>query len=369
MEYQPGKEGYQDLDHAEDSTKKLKISNLFYGGCFILVAILCFIVINIKQNTWLKKITRIEGNDMHEVGCSFVTRACFGMLLWFVAHALVMIGNKNLEDSLQFQIHSKLIVVHAVVLLGSIVGCMWLPEKFVQVFFKIAIVISLLFILFQLLSLLDLFDKVNEYFATEEKFAIPIAILFLLLGGAITLYALCFAYFTSTTSIAIASVNFILCFILVLASFKQENQSGLTASFVSIYVAFLTFTSLNNEKDGNKLDTYASGIAIEVISAVLTLVWLGYSSFSLGGQLNVVSCEDKTEEEFSLSYFHSIFAMCSCYLIMIVSNWGEPPESQLWIQGSGKIAMWSVISAAWASILLYMWGFIAPYACPEREFD
>ena len=363
MDYGSDHDGYEPIDSG-DAQFALKKANIYYAGVFLTIAIIGFIMVNIP-NTWLTSCTNIEGSTKFQVGASFMYRMTAALCVWYLLHALIMIGNKNLVDSCQFMIHISYKFIHVAILVGLIVGSMWLPEKFTEVYFSISIVVSSVYLLFQLISLIDLFYQLNDKFVKDENFKLPIVLVSIFTIVTIGIFVACFFFFKCTEATVIICVNLICCLGLIAGGAFIERQSILTASMVTMYVGYLTFSGLMSDTSCSTLSSKSSGIFFEIFSCLFTLAWLVFSAFSLSGQVNLCSCSD---DKFSLAFFHTIFAMAAPYLGMVVTNWGRAEEGQ-WKAGSGTYSKWAVIASSWASILLYVWTFVAPYIFPDREFD
>ena len=364
MEY--GTKDYEQIDAPEsgDAEFALKKANIFYASAFFVVAVLCLIILNVK-NDFLTKITKIEGDTKFAIGCSFTYRVSAALCLWYLLHALASIGTPNLTDSCQFMIHISWMSLHGLLLVLLIVGSMFLPEKFTKVFFIISIVVSAIYLIFQLLSLIDLFFTLNDKCLEDENLKLPIVLFIIFLIVTIGLFVACFIFFKCGGALAITVVNLVLCVVLVAGAAFIEGRSILTASMVTMYIGYLTFTGLMADTSCSELSTKSSGLVFQIFSCIFTISWLVYSAFSLSGQLDICSCSDGG---FSLSFFHSVFAMASPYLAMVVTNWGQASEGQ-WKTGYGTYSKWAVIASSWASFLLYGWSVIAPLVFPDRDFE
>ncbi|KAH0785741.1 Serinc-domain containing serine and sphingolipid biosynthesis protein [Histomonas meleagridis] len=371
MEYKGMKE-YTDAGDA-DSEGKLKKANLVYVIVFVIIAILGFIVYNTGYS-WIGKIIKTIYDQPHTVGISCAIRLTTTLALWFAIHSLICICNPNLENSWQFKFHSNFLFVHIICLIVLFVPFMFIPDSFFNVWFKICYFISGVYLVLQIIFLLAFFQDLNKKFYNEDKMW-PIITMTVVFGvGSLVAFGVSYYIFVkegcSDNNIFI-SINMILCIILFLASAFVEHGSIFTASLISCYVAYLTVAAMMCEPDCNRLSSGSQGIAFSIIASLFTLAWAGYSAFSTSNQFNECNCCLKEGEEgfFSLSFFHSLFAMASIYVTMIVTHWGKSEGNTAWATDRGTIAKWVNFAASWVVVLLYGWTLIAPAVCKDREFD
>jgi hypothetical protein len=106
------------------------------------------------------------------------------------------------------------------------------------------------------------------------------------------------------------------------------------------------------------------------------LAWIAYSAASLSPELSNCHCpccendEPAPEPIFSLSAFHSVFALASIYMLMMVTHWAQGgDESVAWAMDRGRIGQWVNFAASWLTEILYLWTLIAPAVCPDRDFS
>lgn len=70
---------------------------------------------------------------------------------------------------------------------------------------------------------------------------------------------------------------------------------------------------------------------------------------------------------YSYSFFHFCLVLASLHIMMTLTNWYRPNETQKMI--STWTAVWVKICASWAGLLLYLWTLVAPLLLPNRDFN
>lgn len=360
---------YSQIDaQSYDSRLPLQRANLFYSIQIFVFTVICLVLLYVP-NSWLLKISRIEATSRTAIGFSFTVRVSFALFLWYIAHGIITFRNNDLQNSCQFKFHTLFLSFHEIFLNGIIFGCLFIPEKFVPVFFKISIFISALYLIFQFFTLHDMFDKINSKFYSEERIVLPIIILILLIGFSISFFVISFIYFKCTESRFVIGINLFLCVSIIICSIFLEDQSVITALMVSSYVSYITLMSLMVDYDCCSLPHKTIAIIYEVSSALFLLAFLIWNSFNLTGQVNLLTCSDVDENRFSLTYFHFVFAVSSCFITMLVTNWGDPNGGQFYNKGTTDWIKWTNIAISWIIIALYIWSFFARKCCPDRDFD
>lgn len=93
-----------------------------------------------------------------------------------------------------------------------------------------------------------------------------------------------------------------------------------------------------------------------------------------GGREAGSTVEDpRTIEEFqavpySYAFFHSVFALASMYIAMLMTGWGVQAEGKDLID-VGWASVWTKFASLWFTALLYSWSLLAPLLFPDRDFS
>lgn len=80
---------------------------------------------------------------------------------------------------------------------------------------------------------------------------------------------------------------------------------------------------------------------------------------------------DDEEEEvaYSYSFFHFIYFLASLYIMMMLTNWYSPQESDVEIVQKTSASVWVKIISCWLGFALYLWTLLAPICFPNRDFS
>lgn len=364
----------QDGGSSSPGEVKLKISNLFYVILFVVIGILGFVMYNTGEK-WIGKIINTDYKQKHEIGVSCVLRTTTPLALWFLIHSLITIFNRVLDDSSwQFQFHTKFLYAHLIGFIALWAGFIFIPDKFYDVWIKISYFIAGVYLILQIIFLIDFFYGLNQMFLEKEKMWPIVTLTIIFCVGSIVAFGVSYYVFVKdgcSDNNIIISINMILCILMMLGSAFIEHASLFTGSIVSAYVAYLTIAGMMCQPKCNRLSDGKQGIATSIVASVFTLLWAGYSAFSTSNQFEACDCvtEDEEARTFSLSFFHTLFALASVYISMVVTNWGKLESTSSWTTDRGKIPRWVNFGASWVVIVLYTWTLIAPLILKDREFN
>lgn len=200
------------------------------------------------------------------VGYKAVYRICFGMSMWFLGFAILMINIKNSRDS-RAAIHNGFWFFKLAALVAITVGAFYIPdEPFTYTWFIVGSGGAFFFILIQLVLLVDFAHSWNESWVEKMEtgnsrgwYAALLAITILNYVLSFAAVVLCFLFYTKPDKCFInkffISFNMLFCIVASVVSVLpkvQESQprSGLLqSSFITLYTMFLTWSAMTNEPD------------------------------------------------------------------------------------------------------------------------
>lgn len=414
-------------------------SRLMYSG-ILLLAVLISLVIRIPGiEDKLKKVPGVCTDSTIYAGkldCKmlgsylFVYKVCFPVVIFFFLMSLIMIevrSSKDIRGGLQngFWLWKYLIVIAAII--GSCVG---MPNDFAYPWMIIAYIGAFLFILIQLLLLVDFAHTWNETWLDNAenkdsswKCGIAFFVLFdfiAVLAGNILLYVFYTKCSGNGLNITVITINLILTFIVsgmsILPKVQEQNpHSGLLqASVISLYCTYLIWSGLSADpsecnpffgnkttEDGDQVEVTNSNIASTCIGIAITLfvvLWsvLQTSSNDYSKKLGVggeegalLGCggtyndggDEQVEEgkprvydneedgvAYSYSFFHFMFMIATLYLMLVLTDWWNANSSDTQTGMYSKTSLWIKIVTSWLCYLIYSWTLAAPAIFPDRDF-
>ncbi|KAL6054744.1 hypothetical protein STEG23_026582 [Scotinomys teguina] len=222
----------------------------------------------------LNKIPGFCDNEKGVVPCSIlvgykaVYRLCFGLAMFYLLLALLMIKVKSSSDP-RAAVHNGFWFFKFATAVAIIVGAFFIPEgTFTTVWFYVGMAGAFCFILIQLVLLIDFAHSWNESWVEKMEegnsrcwyaaLLSATALNYLLSLVAVILF---FVYYTHPDSCAenkaFISVNMLLCIgasVMSILPKIQESQprSGLLqSSVITIYTMYLTWSAMTNEPETN----------------------------------------------------------------------------------------------------------------------
>lgn len=200
------------------------------------------------------------------VGYFAVYRVCFSMASFFALFTIIMIYVRTSND-IRSGLQNGFWFFKYVALIGICVGAFYIPSgAFEEVFLYFGIVGGFLFIIVQLILLIDFIHAWNERWVEkfengdkEYYYGLLIFTVFFYCVT-ITIAVLGYVYYASNAGcglhIFFITFNLILCLISsiisILPQIQEANSGGsglLQSSFISLYVLYLTWSAMSNNSN------------------------------------------------------------------------------------------------------------------------
>ncbi|KAK3189948.1 hypothetical protein Dsin_029509 [Dipteronia sinensis] len=384
-------------------------ARLAYCGLFGLSLIVSWVLREVATPL-LKKCSWINTSDTYTkewYQTQAVLRVSLGNFLFFAILALIMIRVKFQNDRRDSWHHGGW-VAKMVVWLLLVVLMFFLPNEVLTVYGIISKFGAGLFLLVQVLLLLDFIHTWNDSWVAKDDQKWYVALLVVSIVCYIAAFAfsgILFIWFNPSGNDCGLNVFFIVMTIVLafgvalIALHPTVNGSLLPASVISVYCAYVCYTGLSSEPRGyacnglhkskaSSITTLILGMLTTVLSVIYSALRAGSSTTLLsppsspksGGSKPLLDGEDveegkekkkETEEarpvSYSYSFFHLIFALASMYSAMLLSGWTSSSESSDLVD-VGWTSVWVRICTEWVTVALYIWTLLAPILLPDREF-
>lgn len=426
------------------SCKSSTSTRLMYALMLLLGTIAAFTMLTPSIEAQLRKIDRlcqvgIGSTCSGIVGYEGVYRVCFSLACFFLLFAMIMFNVKSSRD-FRAKLQNGFWFFKYALLIGIMVGMFYIPYgtgTFDRAMMYLGMIGAFLFILIQLILIVDFAhgwaDKwISNYQETGSRgwFTALLSVTLVFYIISISCVVLFYTYYTKADDCLLhkffISVNLIFCIIASILSVtpkiqEANNNSGLLqASFLTLYVMYLTWSAMSNNPDrecnpsllqffyppgpSNGTSTVPppghANATISSDSIVGMFIWLAcilYSSIrsasgfdKLSGNIekdtnadssNVESGQSSKEvsvqrvlddEEggivYNYSFFHAMFMLASFYVMMSLTNWDSPSEASVYRLNSNMASVWVKIVSSWICMAIYVWTLVAPLVFPDRDF-
>uniref|UniRef100_A0A8C0B5X5 Serine incorporator 2 n=1 Tax=Buteo japonicus TaxID=224669 RepID=A0A8C0B5X5_9AVES len=343
------------------------------------------------------------------LGHKAVYRMGFAMAAFFFLFALLMVCVRSSKDP-RAAVQNGFWFFKFLVLVGITVGAFYIPDgAFTSVWFYFGVVGSFLFILIQLILLIDFAHSWSQLWlhnAGESNakgwYAALCIFTFIFYATSIAAIVLLYIYYTKpegcTEGKVLISINLILCLIISAVSILPKIQDAqphsglLQASLITLYTIYVTWSALANvpTQTCNPTLLVRNSTVSATATQTLTTWWdapsivgliifilctLFISAAGAGGEAAAMEsglhrAYDNEQDGVSYNYtfFHLCLLLAALYIMMTLTNWYRPDES-LQVLTSPWTAVWVKICSSWAGLLLYLWTLVAPLVLPNRDFS
>ncbi|XP_060937547.1 serine incorporator 2 [Limanda limanda] len=365
------------------------------------------------------------------VGYKSVYRMCFAMTCFFFLFCLIMICVRSSKDP-RAAIQNGFWFFKFLILVGITVGAFFIPDgTFPTVWFYFGLVGSFIFIIIQLILLIDFAHSWNKVWVGNAEdgdnkgwFAGLMTFTFLFYSLAFAAVVLFYVYYTQpddcTEHKVFISLNLIFCIIISVVSILPKIQEAqphsglLQASLISLYTMYVTWSAMTNNpnrKCNPSLLSILSNVsttepsvdstqehvqlwdAQSIVGLIIFLFCTIYASIrsSSNTQVNKLMQTEEgkgsggegvvgedgirraldNEEEgvtYNYSFFHFHLCLASLYIMMTLTNWYQPDTSTQDMQNTMP-AVWVKMCSSWLGLGLYLWTLVAPLIFPDRDFN
>ncbi|XP_061992571.1 uncharacterized protein LOC133710506 [Rosa rugosa] len=384
-----------------------KSARLGYCGLFGLSLVVTWILREVGAPL-LEKIPWISSSETHTKAwyqIQAVLRVSMGNFLFFAILSLIMIGVKDRNDRRDGWHHGGWIAKMIIWLL-LVILMFFLPDIVITIYGDISKFGAGLFLLVQVIILLDFTHSWNDAWVEKDEQKWYIALLAISIGcyiAAFVFLGILFIWFNPSGNDCGLNVFFIVMTMIlafafaVIALHPTVNGSLLPASVISVYCAYVCYTALSCEPVGYACNglhhSSAVSFSTTLLGMVTTILSVLYSALRAGSSTTFLSPpsspraaekkpllegkeleegKEKNEKEaqpvsYSYTFFHLIFALASMYSAMLLSGWTNTSESSDLID-VGWTSVWVRICTEWVTAGLYVWSLVAPLLFPDREF-
>ncbi|XP_009644129.2 serine incorporator 2 [Egretta garzetta] len=351
------------------------------------------------------------------LGHKAVYRMGFAMAAFFFLFALIMVCVRSSKDP-RAAVQNGFWFFKFLVLVGITVGAFYIPDgAFTSVWFYFGVVGSFLFILIQLILLIDFAHSWSQLWLRNADegnakgwYTALCIVTFIFYATSIAAIVLLYVYYTKpqgcTEGKVLISINLILCLIISAVSILPKIQDAqphsglLQASLITLYTIYVTWSALANvptqtcnptllvrNSTGSAMATqplttwWDAPSIVGLIIFILCTLFISVRS-SAHPQVNKLMLTEESaagagseaaamesglrraydNEQDGVSYNYTFFHLClllaALYIMMTLTNWYSP-----WT------AVWVKICSSWAGLLLYLWTLVAPLVLPDRDFS
>ena len=390
-------------------------ARFFYAGVFFLNTMLALVL----REEPPKFLQNWATNDCETRACQGtmnVLKVSFALAIFFSLLLLSQIGaSRSPPGGWQDQVMYEYWFFKALLFLGILTGALFMPTADLRRYSDAARVLAVLFLLLQLVLLIEFAYAWNESWVERGLFKPIVAVSVFFNAAAFTLFVLGLVWFTDGNGESAChrekfflSLVFIIPVMYTVVSLYVDHGALLTSSVVTFYFAYANFSALLGHKDAcNSFKRNSSTQTwLLICGSVIAAASLAYNAFRSSGGRDAFRFEkqailnsDVTSEEgrstaelsgyaksspeaggdadgeeaasatHSSLFFQAVFLLASFYMAMLLTGWGsDDPNSSRYEITEGVTGLWLRVVSSWAMVLMYTWSLVAPLVLKNREF-
>eukprot|EP00271_Cylindrocystis_brebissonii_P004734 TRINITY_DN16568_c0_g1_i1.p1 TRINITY_DN16568_c0_g1~~TRINITY_DN16568_c0_g1_i1.p1 ORF type:complete len:388 (+),score=28.38 TRINITY_DN16568_c0_g1_i1:831-1994(+) len=358
------------------------LAKILYGVLFLVTTILAWIIRDFSSSA-LEQLSVLSGCSAQApcLGAEGVLRVSLGLSVFFLIMFATTVGTKVTDDWRDTWHNGwwflKFILWFVLCLLPF-----WIPSGFFQAYAQIARVGGILFLVVQIISIINFCYEWNTYWAMEwDKWWIPIVIVtigsyILALTGIIVMYVKFAPH--ATCGLNIFYITFCLGIIVLMSLIpfiiKESDSNLMVSGCMSVYIMYLCWSAIMAEPTTYtcntiyRLDNFTTitSFILSIICILLAVYYTGMDSKSFSFK----RFQEATQYDVAYGYgfFHFIFMLGSMYMAMLLLGWDLNQTISHWGINQGWVSVWVLMLSSWFAATLYVWTMIAPKVLSGRSF-
>ncbi|XP_024528791.1 probable serine incorporator [Selaginella moellendorffii] len=378
-------------DHASlESIKPLSCSiahgsaaRYIYGIIFMLTTLIAWVVRDYSHRA-LSELHYLEGclGGHNCLGSEGVLRISFGCFVFFLAMFVTTVGTTRLYGARDVW-HNRWWPAKGVMWVILMVLPFLVPPSFIHIYGEVARYGAGIFLLIQLLSVINFIYWWNEQWFSEERCKAPMLVVaFVSFGASIvatTYMSLWFApHISCTLNIFFTSWTAILINVMTAISLHSKVNAGLmTSGLMSVYLCFLCWSAIMSEPLSEACNTRPRQTGksdwLTLLSFVIALAAIVMAAYSTGTDSQTFCLPKKSfelddEVPYGYGFFHLVFALGSMYFAMLFIGWNLHQTMHKYSIDVGWASVWVKIANEWAAAAIYIWTMIGRFVLRNREF-
>ena len=344
-------------------------------------------------------------------GHQMVFRFSFTLFVFYLIHAVTQIRECCcVSDEQKNTFQSGFFCIKTVLFVVLLLATMFIPNGFFEFYAQCCTIGSGAFLVIQVILLIDFIYGWNDSWAEksedEERWGCYLVCLTgLFYTLAIALVVVMYLEFTQSDSCdrngAFITITLVMGLLYSMLAIKTPHGSIFVASTVFLYSCVICFSAIKNGDSSscNNLGGSTEGITWPIVlSSIFVGCSIAWASVSAGTQRQALSLSDIRDDDEERAqaknylFFHSVMALGSMYMAMILTNWvidpavadvcptlprapapfliaSTPRTQEGTAVAHGEFQMWVQMSSQWLAVLAFVWTLVAPYCCANREFD
>ncbi|XP_022157955.1 serine incorporator 3 isoform X1 [Momordica charantia] len=375
------------VDYASEKNKSLQVRYM-YGIIFLSTNLVAWFIRDYGQRTipqlhYLKSCGAGGQDCFHTLGVLRVSLGCF---IFFFLMFLSTSRTRKLHEPRNAW-HSRWWSLKFIVFIVSMVVPFFFPPALIQLYGELARVGAGIFLLLQLVSVIQFISWWNKYWMPDEKtkqscsLGLFTSTIFYIASfcGVGLMYSLYVPKVRCVLNIFFISWTLILLIVMMVVSLHSKVNRGLLSSgIMASYVVFLCWSAIRSEPATDKCSArkQESGNSdwITILSFLIAICAVVMATFSTGiDSQSFQFRKDKVKEvddiRYKYGFFHLIFSLGAMYFAMLFISWNLNNSATKWSMDVGWASTWVKIVNEWFAATIYLWTLISPVVRQAKVRD
>ncbi|KAL3620073.1 hypothetical protein CASFOL_034985 [Castilleja foliolosa] len=251
---------------------------------------------------------------------------------------------------------------------------------YVQLYGELARVGAGIFLILQLISVIEFITWWNNYWMSDETKKSRSCSIGLFMSTVFYISSVCgivvmYVFYASKTSCSlniffISWTGVLLIVMMVISLHSKVNRGLLSSGIMASYIVFLCWTAMRSEPGSEKCspekhETGHIGWAA-VVGFVVALCAIVIATFSTGIDSQSFQLRRngakllEDDVPYSYGFFHLVFSLGAMYFAMLFISWNLGSLTRKWSIDVGWASTWVKIVNEWFAATIYLWKLIFP---------
>ncbi|XP_002965853.2 probable serine incorporator [Selaginella moellendorffii] len=359
-----------------------------YAIIFLLTTVVAWMIRDYSHDA-LASLHYLKGcQGGHDcLGSEGVLRVSLGCFVFFFTMYLTTVGTSKPDDPRDAW-HSGWWPIKSLFWIIVMVLPFFIPSAFIQMYGEMARFGAGIFLVIQLLSVINFIYWWNEEWLSEHnvrRCQIPLVVIavgsyILSFIGIILMYVWFSPRASCGVNIFFITWTFVLILVVTAISLHSKVNAGLlTSGLISLYLVFLCWSAIMSEPASELCNTRSrqTGKAdwLTVLSFLIAFFAIILATFSTGidsKSLALPHSEEETSENdipYSYGFFHFVFAMGAMYFAMLFVGWNLHQTMHRWSIDVGWASVWVKVINEWLAAAVYIWTMVCVFVLKGRDFS
>ncbi|KAJ6703125.1 SERINE INCORPORATOR [Salix viminalis] len=352
------------IDYSREKKKTLQ-ARYIYG--------IIFLIINLKA--WF----------FRDYGQKGVLRVSLGCFIFFSVMFLTTIKTRKLYEA-RSSWHSEWWALKLVLLIVSMAVPFFLHSKYIQIYGEFARVGAGVFLVLQLVSVIEFITWWNSYWMPDEQkkqscsLGLFMSTVFYVASvcGIVVMYAFYGRKIECSLNIFFITWTAILLIVMMAMSLHSKVNRGLLSSgIMASYLVFLCWSAIRSEPTSdncNKQKANGNNDWTTILSFLFAIGAIVMATFSTGidsqsFQFRKDNVQEEDDIPYDYGFFHLVFAFGAMYFGMLFISWNLNNSARKWSIDVGWASTWVKIVNEWFAATIYSWKLISPTVRQTKVMD